>query len=133
MFFFFLFLQEIFHLSSFFFCFRRLHTLNKCASMKLDVNLPKKKVSVAIYSLFNQSGASAVFLFDVLYCMEISNVTVTNLMLHFIYCNTEILHERELSWVYRAVVFIFFLKTVLSYVCAFCANTNTMWPYCILV
>lgn len=27
-------------------CFRRLNTLNKCASMKLDVNLPKKKVSV---------------------------------------------------------------------------------------
>lgn len=28
-------------------CFssRRLNTLNKCASMKLDVNLPKKKVS----------------------------------------------------------------------------------------
>lgn len=29
-----------------FFSFRRLNTLNKCASLKLDVNLPKKKVSV---------------------------------------------------------------------------------------
>jgi len=28
------------------FSFRRLNTLNKCASMKLDVNLPKRKVSV---------------------------------------------------------------------------------------
>lgn len=33
------------------FSFRRLHTLNKCASMKLDVNLPKKKVSVKIFLL----------------------------------------------------------------------------------
>lgn len=40
---------EQFHhmLFFFFFCpsFRRLNTLNKCASMKLDVHLPKKKVS----------------------------------------------------------------------------------------
>lgn len=33
------------------FSFRRLHTLNKCASMKLDVNLPKKKVSAKIFLL----------------------------------------------------------------------------------
>lgn len=32
---------------------RRLNTLNKCASMKLDVNLPKKKVSVSAVSYFH--------------------------------------------------------------------------------
>lgn len=32
---------------TFFFLFRRLNTLNKCASMKLDVNFQRKKVSVS--------------------------------------------------------------------------------------
>lgn len=41
--------RAVFILGSFFFFFRRLNTLNKCASMKLDVNLPKKKVSVGSY------------------------------------------------------------------------------------
>lgn len=40
------FFRTVFILWLFFSCFRRLNTLNKCASMKLDVNLPKKKVSV---------------------------------------------------------------------------------------
>lgn len=31
---------------AFFFLFRRLNTLNKCASMKLDVNFQRKKVGV---------------------------------------------------------------------------------------
>lgn len=33
-------------ITTFFFLFRRLHTLNKCASMKLDVNFQRKKVGV---------------------------------------------------------------------------------------
>ncbi len=43
--------EKDFKLLSIFPPFRRLNTLNKCASMKLDVNLPKKKVSDAIFLL----------------------------------------------------------------------------------
>lgn len=36
---------------TFFFPFRRLNTLNKCASMKLDVNFQRKKVGAIYYTL----------------------------------------------------------------------------------
>lgn len=56
------------------FSFRRLNTLNKCASMKLDVNLPKKKVSVDSITRFiikMMLLQSLTFIGLVDYCMKI--------------------------------------------------------------
>ena len=70
-----------------FLCFRRLNTLNKCASMKLDVNLQKKKVSVEarLWSFSSKCCLCSLFFFILRWIIVWIRQHCDKVKVHYIY------------------------------------------------